>query len=150
MNADLCNDRNLLQKILIGDYIIGQETIQVTSKRPMRPGQLEEIRKATSKLIGMGVVDQTLNRVTLQSLVDPTKFPIYASLKRLHTIVIAMFDAILHAISERERRYRKEVSNMEDDVDRLYRLTVRQLILAAKDREIMNDVGVDNPPQHIG
>ena len=150
VNSDLCSENNLLQKILIGEYVVGHETIQVVSKRPLRPEQLEEIREATSKLIGMSVVDQTLNSVTLQSLIDPTKFPIHASLKRQQAIISAMFDSIQQAISERETRYLKEVGNMEDDVDRLCRLTVRQLILAAKDREIMKKVGIETPLDILG
>jgi len=150
VNADLCAEKELLAKIIVGEYIVGHETIQVSSKRPLRPEQLEEIRNATSKLIGIGVVEQTLNRVTLQSLVDPMKFPIYVSLRRIHAIIIAIFDAILHAISERETKYLKEVSNMENDVDRLYRLTVRQLILAARDREIMKHVGIESPLNIVG
>lgn len=149
VNADLCTE-NLLTKVLIGEYMVGHEIIQVVSKRPLKPEQLQEIRDATSKLIGMGVVEQTLNRVTLQSLVDHTKFPIYASIKRLHAIIIAMFDAILHAIAERETKYLKEVANMENDVDRLYRLIVRQLVLAAKDREMMKQVGVETPLNILG
>jgi phosphate uptake regulator len=149
VNADLCPE-NLLTKILIGEYMVGHEIIQVVSKRPLKPEQLQEIRDAASKLIGMGVVEQTLSRVTLQSLVDPAKFPIYASIRRLHAIISAMFDAILHAIAERETKYLKEVANMENDVDRLYRLIVRQLILAAKDREMMKRVGVESPLNILG
>ncbi|HEY4673876.1 MAG TPA: phosphate uptake regulator PhoU [Nitrososphaerales archaeon] len=149
VNADLCTE-NLLTKVLIGEYMVGHETIQVVSKRPLKPEQLQVIRDATSKLIGVGVVEQTLNRVTLQSLVDPVKFPIYPSIRRLHAIIIAMFDSILHAISERETKYLKEVANMEKDVDRLYRLIVRQLILAAKDREMMKQVGVETPLNILG
>lgn len=150
VNADLCSEKDLLSKILIGEYIVGYDIIQVASKRPLKPEQLHEIRDATTKLIGMGVVEQTLNRVTLQSLVDPTKFPIYASIRRLHTIIIAMFDAILQAIAEKETKYLKEVSNMENDIDRLYRLIVRQLILAGKDREMMKQVGVETPLNILG
>ena len=149
VNADLCTE-GLLTKILIGEYMVGHEIIEVVSKRPLKPEQLREIRDATSKLIGMGIVEQTLNRITLQSLVDPTKFPIYTSIRRLHAIIVAMFDAILHAIAERETKYLKEVANMENDVDRLYRLIVRQLILAAKDREMMKQVGVETHLNILG
>ena len=149
VNADLCAE-GLLTKILIGEYMVGHEIIEVVSKRPLKPEQLREIRDATSKLIGMGIVEQTLNRITLQSLVDPAKFPVYASIRRLHAIIVAMFDAILHAIAEREIRYLKEVANMENDVDRLYRLIVRQLILAAKDREMMKRVGVETSLNILG
>ena len=149
VNADLCTE-GLLTKILIGEYMVGHEIIEVVSKRPLKPEQLREIREATSKLIGMGVVEQTLNRITLQNLVDPSKFPIYASIRRLHAIIVAMLDAILHAIAESEPRYIKEVANMENDVDRLYRLIVRQLILAAKDREMMKQLGVETPLNILG
>lgn len=150
VNADLCIEKQLLTKLIVGEYIVGHETIHVSSKRPLRPEQLEEIRNATSKLIGIDVVEQTLNRVILQSLVDPMKFPIYTSLRRIHAIIIAIFDAILQAISEKEIKYLKEVSNMENDVDRLYRLTVRQLMLAARDREIMKHVGIETPLNIVG
>lgn len=145
VNADLCNEPDLLSRILVGNYIVGHERILVMSRRPLKPEHLEEVRSATQRLIGVNVVEQTLNEVTMQSFIDPTKFPVYGLMRRLHIILVTMLDALSRSLMERDPALAQEVVNMEIDADRLYRLIVRQLLLSARDRQLMKSIGVESP-----
>ncbi len=150
INADLCDEPGLLSRVLIGDYIVGHERLVVASKKSLRPEHLEEIRNSTQRLIGVSIVEQTLSQVTLQSFIDPAKFPVSGLIRRLHVIMVTMLDAISRSLSESEPRLAREVINMENEADRLYRLVVRQLLLAARDRELMKNIGIDSPLHIVG
>src|SRR2546422_6428348 len=86
LDADLCDQPNLLTRIITANYLTGHDTIQIISKKELSKQHLEEVRAVSRRLTGLGIVEQSLKSVTLQSFVDPTKFPIYGLMRRLEII----------------------------------------------------------------
>jgi phosphate uptake regulator len=145
VNADLCNSNNLLTRVITGNYILGHDTIQIVAKDELKRNHLEEIRATTQRLTGLSIVEQTLKQVTLQSFVDPTRFPIYGLMRRLHIIISSMVDASVKALVERRPELATEVAHMEEESDRIYWLIVRQLLLAIRDRSVGSKIGIESP-----
>jgi phosphate uptake regulator len=145
VNADLCNSNNLLSRVITGNYILGHDTIQIVAKDELKRRHLEEIRATTQRLTGLSIVEQTLRQVTLQSFVDPTRFPIYGLMRRLHIILSSMLDVSIKALVERRSDLASEVAHMEEESDRIYWLIVRQLLLAIKDRSVGTKIGIESP-----
>jgi phosphate uptake regulator len=145
VNADLCNSNNLLTRVITANYILGHDTIQIVAKDELRKVHLEEIRATTQRLTGLSIVEQTLKQITLQSFVDPTRFPIYGLMRRLHIIMSSMLDTSIKALVERRAELATEVSHMEEESDRIYWLIVRQLLLAIRDRSVGSKIGIESP-----
>jgi phosphate uptake regulator len=145
VNADMCNSNNLLTRVITGNYILGHDTIQIAAKDELKKVHLEEIRATTQRLTGLSIVEQTLKQVTLQSFVDPTRFPIYGLMRRLHIIISSMLDASIKALVERRPELAAEVTHMEEESDRIYWLIVRQLLLAIRDRSVGSKIGIESP-----
>jgi phosphate uptake regulator len=150
VNADMCNSPNLLTRVITGNYILGHDTIQVLAKDELRKVHLEEVRATTKRLTGFSIVEQTLKQVTLQSFVDPTRFPIYGLMRRLHIIMLSMLDASIKALVERRPEPAAEVTHMEEEADRIYWLIVRQLLLAIRDRASGSKMGIESPVHILG
>ncbi len=150
VNADLCNSPNLLTRIITANYILGHDTIQVVAKDELKKVHLEEIRATIRRLTGLSIVEQTLKQVTLQSFVDPTRFPIYGLMRRLHIIMLSMLDASIKALVEGRPELAAEVSHMEEEADRIYWLIVRQLLLAIRDRSVGSKIGMESPVHILG
>jgi len=144
VNVDKCDEPGLLKRIIIGLYIIGAESIVVAGKSGLNPKQLEEIKTAVQKLNGFGIVEQTSNTVTIQSFLDPTKFPIDGLLRRLHTVTTYMLEASMKAILERKKEYAQEVVLVEEEMDKIYWMTVRQLLFASKRLDAARKIGIEN------
>jgi phosphate uptake regulator len=144
VNVDRCNEPGLLKRVIVGLYIIGAETIVVTSKGNLNPSQLEEIKTAVQKLNGFGIVEQTSTTVTIQSFLDPTKFPIDGLLRRLHTVTTYMLEASMKAILEKKKEYAQEVVLVEEEMDKIYWMTVRQLLFASKRLDAAKKIGIEN------
>lgn len=142
VDADLLTDKGFLSRVITGLYIIGNDTIQIEAKKELTPQHLAEIREVIQRLNGIGIVEQNLRRVVIQSFVDPTKFPLEGMLRRLHVITSAMQDAALIAFRERKPELAREVIHMEDEVDRLYWLVVRQILMAIRDRTVGKKIGL--------
>lgn len=145
VNSDLCNQNNLLTRVITANYILGHDTIQIVAKDELRKHHLEEIRTTTQRLTGLSIVEQTLKQVTLQSFVDPTRFPIYGLMRRLHIIITSMLDVSMKALLEKRPELAAEVTHMEEESDRIYWLIVRQLLLAIRDRSVGSKIGIESP-----
>jgi len=150
VNADLCNSNHLLTRVITANYILGHDTIQIVAKEELKREHLEEIRATTQRLTGLSIVEQTMKQVTLQSFVDPTRFPIYGLMRRLHIILSSMLDVSLRALVERRPELASEVSHMEEESDRIYWLIVRQLLLAIRDRSVGTKIGIESPVHIAG
>ena len=131
--------------MITANYILGHDTIQIAAKDELKKIHLEEIRATTQRLTGLSIVEQTLKQVTLQSFVDPTRFPIYGLMRRLHIIISSMLDASIKALVERRPELAVEVAHMEEESDRIYWLIVRQLLLAIRDRSVGAKIGIESP-----
>jgi phosphate uptake regulator len=145
VNADLCNANNLLTRVITANYILGHDTIQIVAKDELKKHHLEEVRYTTQRLTGLSIVEQTLRQVTLQSFVDPTRFPIYGLMRRLHIILSSMLEIPIKAMLERRPELASEVGHMEEESDRIYWLIVRQLLLAIRDRSVGTRIGIESP-----
>jgi phosphate uptake regulator len=150
IDADLCDSPNLLTRVITGNYIMGHDTIQIVSKKGLSPRHLEEVRKATQSLTGLDIVEQTARQITVQSFVDPTKFPLYGLLRRLHVLVSSMQENAIRALVERRSELANEVIKMENEADRIYWLIVRQLLLAMRDRTVGARIGIESPINILG
>src|SRR6266568_4376481 len=100
INADICDAPNLLTRIITANYLTGHDTIQIIAKKELSQRHLEEVRAVSRRLTGLGIVEQSLKSVTLQSFVDPTKFPIYGLMRRLQIILSSMLETAVKAVVE--------------------------------------------------
>lgn len=145
VNADLCASPNLLTRVITANYILGHDTIQIVAKDELKRVHLDEIRATTQRLTGLSIVEQTLKQITLQSFVDPTRFPIYGLMRRLHIIINSMVEVSIKALVERRPELAAEVTHMEEESDRIYWLIVRQLLLSIRDRSVGAKIGIESP-----
>ncbi len=150
VNAELCDSSNLLTRVITANYLLGHDTIQIVAKNELKRNHLEEIRATTQRLTGLSIVEQTLKHVTLQSFVDPTRFPIYGLMRRLHIIINSMLDVSIKALIERRPELAGEVTHMEEESDRIYWLILRQLLLAIRDRSVGAQIGIESPVHIAG
>src|SRR2546428_11298750 len=150
IDADLCDSPNLLTRIITATYLTGHDTIQIVSKKELSSRHLEEGRGVSRRLTGLGVVEQSLKSVTLQSFVDPTKFPIYGLMRRLQIILSSMLEQAVKSVVEGRVALADEVLHMEEEADRIYWMIIRQLLLAVLDRRVAKEGGIEGPMHVVG
>jgi len=150
VSADLCNSPNLLTRIITANYLTGHDTIQVVSGKELSKQHLEEVRAVSRRLTGLGIVEQNLRSVTLQSFVDPTKFPIYGLMRRLQIILSSMIETAVKAVVEGRPALAEEVLHMEEEADRIYWMILRQILLAVLDKRVSKEVGIEGSMHVVG
>lgn len=150
IDADVWNSQESLTRLVTGHYIVGSNTIRVRSREELSPGQLQEIHEAVRGLTGLTIVNQGPRFVTIENFVEPTRFPIDGLLRRLHYLTSRMEKLALGVLTREAVGRIDEVARMEVEVDRLYWLVVRQLLLGAQNRSIAAKIGVTEPRHLLG
>jgi len=150
IDADAWPGAEALTRVITGYYIVGRNTIRVRSREELAPSQLQEVHDAVRGLTGLTIVNQGPKFVTIENFVEPTRFPIDGLLRRLHYLTTRMERLALGVLTGESSSNLEEVIRMESEVDRLYWLVVRQLLLAAKHRAIASKIGEVEPRHLVG
>ena len=150
IDADQWAEPEALTRMVTGNYIVGCNTIRVRSREELSPSQLQEIHEAVRGLTGLTIVNQGPKFVTIENFVEPTRFPIDGLLRRLHYLTSRMEKLALGVLVGEPAGSIEEVGRMEAEVDRLYWLVVRQLLLAAQNRTVAAKIGVTEPRHLLG
>jgi phosphate uptake regulator len=151
INADLCTEPRMLERVITACYLLGYDKIVVKTEKPKLELQhLQEIRNSVNRHSELSIFDQKPDMVVIQCFVDPTRFPLQSLMKRMVNLVNSMLSFILHAFSGGDLSLLEEVEYIEKEVDRLYWLSLRQLFLAQNNREAAKTIGIEEPLQILG
>jgi phosphate uptake regulator len=144
INADECDEAGMLERIIVGCYILGRDVIRVTSSTRIEKAHNDEIRRAVRKLIGLGILEETPKNVLLQCSVDPAKFKLDMLVRRLSLIGSTILFEAVQSFTEGEKSLAEEAISREDESDTIYYLAVRLLLLAQVKPDIAEQVGATN------
>jgi phosphate uptake regulator len=150
INADACKDREFLSRMITGNYILGRDTIVISSSKELKPEQLTEIRDSTRRLSGLGIVEQTPKETIIQCFLDPAKFTVTGLLTRLHRVAVSMLETAMQALTERKFSLALEVLELENEADRLYWLILRQIFRAISKIPLSRHVGIESATHAVG
>ena len=144
-NADLCDDPKMMERVIVGNYILGREVFSIISSERMRSEHIEEIRGIIRKLIGLGIVEETPDRITLQCSLDSRKFQIDMLLRRLSLISLTIVKEAVQALAEGNESLAHDAISREDEADTVSLLAMRLLVSAQRKREVADAIGLTDP-----
>lgn len=145
IKADLVESEELLTRVIVSCYVLGYDTIELTSKNGIRSSHLNVATKTLRRLRGVEIVESSQNRLRAQSFIDPTKFPVDSLIKRLQLLVSRTMEDSLQALQRGGPALLNDVRRIQDELDELYWLIVRQLLVALNDREVASKIGLESP-----
>ena len=111
---------------------------------------MEEIRATTRMLIGLSIIEESSDRVIIQCSIDPTKFNIQSLIRRLSIIALTMLEEAMHTLSTSDPSFARDAISRENEVDMIYRLANRLLVLAQQDRSIVEKMGLKSQLHILG
>ncbi len=143
VNSDLCDQPGLLERIIVGNYLLGHDVIKIVSSKRISSAHSEEARGISRRLIGLGIIEETPMQIVLQCSIDPVKFPIYLVLRRLYAIASTMHKEAIQALCEMKMELAEEAVRREDDADMMYWLAARLLYSSQSSKEIAEKIGLE-------
>ncbi|BDC19794.1 phosphate uptake regulator PhoU [Acidianus sp. HS-5] len=134
---------DLVSRIIYSLYILGFDKISIESiDGPFNEDILRKVKDTVRSLIGLEIVSQDLTTLQIQSFLDPTKYSMSSLVSRLSNTLKQMLHYLNLGIKEASRTFLQEVLELEKEVDRLYYLSLRQLLLAQVNRSLAYMIGV--------
>ncbi len=141
---DNYKETNMLIRAIISLYLNGEHEIEFFSKNEIKLDDFEKIRDIVQHLIGLGIVEQTSTKIIIQDFLDPTKFQIENLIKHIIQTILIMQTTIIKKLEQSNFDSIELISSLEEEVDRLYTLTARQILLMFRYRNVSSKIGVSS------
>jgi phosphate uptake regulator len=136
---------DMLSRLIVGSYALGYDVIEVIRQEPFDRAVLDRTTAEMNRLKGLEVVESTDRRIVAQNFSDPTKFPVDSLIKRLQMQVSRSLDNIIEAVDLKKTGSLNEVARVKNEINELYWLIVRQLLVALNRRELASEIGLESP-----
>ncbi len=139
-----------LERLIIAFYLVGYDTIRIKLDRKDHLPYRKSIRKMLDYLIGVEIVEDTNDAMTLEVMVDYKRMMTKQILQRIYSINRSMLLDLGKAIKTMDVGLAKDVIVREREIDRLYFLVVRQLKSAVEYQQIAEKLGIENQRDCLG
>ncbi|MBS7608758.1 MAG: phosphate uptake regulator PhoU [Candidatus Bathyarchaeia archaeon] len=142
VNADACDEPGMLERIIVGSYILGRDVIRVISANRIGKNHVDEVRRIVQKLIGLGILEETPKNILLQCSIDVTKFKLDMLIRRLALIASTILSEAMLGFKDKNYDLVEEAIAREDEADKIYYLAVRLLLSAQVKPAIAEEIGM--------
>lgn len=132
----------LLDREIVGKYLLGYDIIRVEAKDRMSTEDRERIKQASSRLIGLEIVEEDYSKIVLQCLLEPSAYPPEKILQREDSIASSMHRDAVTALIESDAHLAKNVIARDNEVNRLYFLLVRILRTVIQNPGLSEKLGI--------
>ncbi len=139
-----------LERLIIAFYLVGYDTIVIKLDRKDHLPYRKSIRKIMDYLIGVEIVEDTDDAMTLEIMVDYKRMMTAQILQRIYSINRSMLIDLGKALKTMDIALAKDVIVREREIDRLYFLVVRQLKSAVEYQQIAEKLGIKNQRDCLG
>jgi phosphate uptake regulator len=117
----------LLDREIVEKYLLGYDIIQVEAKERISPVNRERVKQASSRLVGLEIIEENYSKIVMQCLLEPSTFPPQKILRREYSIASGMHRDAVTALIEGDVHLAENVVARDNEVNRLYFLLVRIL-----------------------
>jgi phosphate uptake regulator len=139
-----------LERILIAFYLVGYDTIKIKLDRKNHLSYRESIRKILDYLIGVEIVEDTNESMTLEIMLDYKRMSTLQILQRMFSIDRSMILDLGKALKNMDIGLAKDIIVREKEIDRLYFLVVRQLKSAVEYQQVAEKLGIESQRDCLG
>jgi len=131
-----------LNREIVGKYLLGYDTIHVEAKDRISHEDREQVKLASSRLIGLEIVEEDIARIVMQTLLEPTAYPPEKILRREYSIASGMHRDAVSSFVNGDVHLAKNVIDRDDEVNRQYFLLVRILRTVIQNPSLSEKLGI--------
>ncbi|MEW5936731.1 MAG: phosphate uptake regulator PhoU [Candidatus Thermoplasmatota archaeon] len=131
-----------LWRRLVAIYMAGHRRFRIQTREEIDPKVRQVLRELTRRAIGPEIIEEAERCVVIQDLADPTEFPLSKGVRRMATGARVMHAEAMRALRARDKELARQVGAMDDEVDRLYWLIMKQYNMILRDRRIAEKIGM--------
>ncbi|MFB6128112.1 MAG: PhoU domain-containing protein [Halolamina sp.] len=138
--TDLTGDE--LTRAVMTMYVSGFDIIALEADR-IGNEQRQTLRDATQSLVGLEVLEETRDRVVIRDLLDSSELSIHNAVTRMRLIALSMLEDAVEALGSFDRDMARDVTQRDDDVDRLYMVVSRIFRATLRTPKAAEELGLE-------
>lgn len=143
LDIDKLTDQRFLELNITASYIQGHDVTKIfSSSNQMQPHHKQWIREALDGLMGVEVSEDYADHVMLLNLIDPTKFSLPETMEKLSSTSRAVLGDAIKALEKGDADLARDAYFRGKESARLYRLMMRLVFQAARNRKLREGMGL--------
>lgn len=131
-----------LDREIVGKYLLGYDEICVLAEDSISPEERALVKKTSTRLVGLEIVEEDYARIVLQCLLEPAASSPEKILRREYNIAAGMHRDAVRAFLENDLNLAENVIARDVEVNRFYFLLVRTLRKALQDPNSGEKLGI--------
>ena len=144
-------DDDAVERAIIGQYVLGRRIIHVEqSESALSRETIDAVYRAESQLMGLGIVEETPERITVRCSVDPSDFTLENLLERLESTGGTMREESVKALSRGNPELAQRAINRERQANKLFVLLLRLIYTVHQDPSMARSMGLDETLPLVG
>ncbi|MFB6120647.1 MAG: PhoU domain-containing protein [Halobacteriaceae archaeon] len=143
-------DADSVERAIVGQYVLGRRIIHVTSEEALDSAHINAVYKAETQLMGLGVIEETPERITIRCSVDPEDFTLDNLLERLENTGSTMRSEAVKALAHGNPDLAQRALNRERQANKIFVLLLRLIFTAYQNPSLARAVGLDDGFPLIG
>ena len=153
MQVAVIHPSPLLDREIMGGYLLGYDIIRIEAKDRMSSEDRERVKKSSSRLIGLEIIEEDYSKIVMQSLLEPSAFAPDRILQREHSIASSIHRDSVTALIEGDEHLAVArdigVNCLYFLLVRILRTVIQNLGLSEKLGILPIDVWTTAPPQAL-
>ncbi|MCD4740555.1 phosphate uptake regulator PhoU [archaeon] len=142
INVDNLKNPTYLFRMLVGAYVTGLSTIEVSSKKRIPHSFRDTVTRFNKIAVGVEIIEETPKKMVIRDLLSPAKMPFDKTVKRMYNIVKVMHEDAITALVKKDLVLANDVIERDDEVNRLHWLIYRQFSMLSMDPMRFKKIGV--------
>lgn len=141
-----------IRRQILSLYLVGYNSIKIKSSEdrlgvPPR-NAIKEL--ARNKLVGTEIISESMEEITLQTLLSYSELSAKGALRRMHRVASSMQENAILALEENDKELAEDVVQLDDEVDRFQMYLIREIKAAMQDPTLVEEIGLKTLRECLG
>jgi phosphate uptake regulator len=141
-----------IERAILAQYVLGRRVIQVEvpDGETLDSQTINAVYNAETQLMGLGVIEETPERIAIRCSVDPEDFTLDNLLERLESTGSTMRNEAVKALAHGNPDLAQRALNRERQANKIFVLLLRLIFTAYQNPNLARAVGLDSGFPLIG
>ena len=144
-------DADAVERAIVAQYVLGRRVIYVESEEGTLDSEtINAVYRAETQLMGLGVIEETPERIAIRCSVDPSDFSLDNLLERLENTGSTMRSEAVRALEHGNVDLAERAINRERQANKIFVLLLRLIFTAYQNPTLAREVGLESTFPLIG
>jgi phosphate uptake regulator len=137
-------DADAVERAIVAQYVLGRRIIYIESDEALDSEIINAVYQAETQLMGLGVIEETPERIAIRCSVDPADFTLDNLLERLESTGNTMRGEAVKALAHGNPDLAERALNRERQANKIFVLLLRLIFTAYQNPTLARQIGLDS------